>query len=240
MRIRRKFKKNKKRQMRRRLILAGLIPVALVLLIDSQLRPVIRTMAAYQANTCAVQAVNEAVYAQVAELGVEYGDLVELNTNQQGDVTALQTDMAALNRLQSSITQRIISQVGRLQQESIWVPLGTLIGGPLFSGRGPQIEIRLVPASYIETSVTNVFDSAGINQTRHQVMLNVKMTISAIIPGYSVSTEVSTGVCLAETVIVGLVPQAYTLVGDGTDPMVGLIEDYGAGEQLAPGIGSGE
>ena len=80
MRIRRKFKKNKKRQMRRRLILAGLIPVALVLLIDSQLRPVIRTMAAYQANTCAVQAVNEAVYAQVAELGVEYGDLVELNT----------------------------------------------------------------------------------------------------------------------------------------------------------------
>lgn len=232
MRIHGKFHKTRKKRGRWKLILAGLIPLALMLLVDCQLRPVIQTMAAYQANAYAVQAVNDAIYDQVSGLGVEYDDLIRLSINEAGDVTALQTDMVRMNRLQSSITKEIIQEVVALQQENIQVPLGTMIGGPFFSGRGPDVEIRLVPASFVETSITNVFDSAGINQTRHQIMLGVKMTMSAIIPGYSVSTDISTNVCLAETVIVGLVPEAYTLVGDGTDPIVGMIEDYSAQERV--------
>ena len=224
----RKFHKNKKSRIRWKLILAGLTLLALGLLIDSQLRPVIQTMAAYQAKNYAVEAINDAVYEQVSGLGVQYDDLVRINVNEAGDVTSLQTDIVSMNRLQSSITKRVVREASALRQESIRVPLGTMVGGPFFSGRGPDVEILLVPANFVETSITNVFDSAGINQTRHQIMLSVKMNMSAIIPGYSVSTDVSTNICLAETVIVGLVPEAYTLVGDGTDPLVGMIEDYNA------------
>ena len=69
---------------------------------------------------------------------------------------------------------------------------------------------------------------AGNNQTRHQIMLNVNMTVSAIIPGYSVTSQVSSDICVAETVIVGLVPEAYTQVGDGTGVLEGMLQDYGA------------
>ena len=64
----------------------------------------------------------------------------------------------------------------------------------------------------------------------YQILLNVRLEIQAVLPGYAAGTLVDTDVCLAETVIVGLVPGAYTWVSDGTDPLVGLIQDYGAGE----------
>ena len=136
--------------------------------------------------------------------------------------------MAELNRLQAGLTQRITLYLAKLRHQSVFIPLGTLLGGAIFSGRGPQVEIRLVPAEFVKTSITNVFEGAGINQTRHQIMLKVQVQMTAIIPGYSVSTQTDTDICLTETVVVGLVPEAYTVVGNGTDPLVGMIHDYDA------------
>ena len=226
---RKKFHARPRGQHRRlRIILWAGIPLAALLLIDWQLRPVIQTMISYQARNYAVQAINEAVYRQISNQEIGYDDMIQLKTDAEGKVTALQTDMAAMGQLQTGITREIAKEAARLREEKIRVPLGTLLGGPFFSGRGPEIQILLIPADLVETSVTNVFDSAGINQTRHQITLNVTMHLTAIIPGYSVSADVATNVCLAETVIVGLVPEAYTVVGDGTDPLVGMIEDYQA------------
>jgi len=69
-----------------------------------------------------------------------------------------------------------------------------------------------MPSGSVVTSVSNVFDSAGINQTRHQIMLNIKSTVSVIIPGYITSVPVETNMCIAESVIVGLVPDTYANV----------------------------
>ncbi len=226
-----RFKKHKNKK-NWKVLLAGILLLAISIIIDMQLRPVIQTMASYQAKQYAVQAINTAVLEETGRQGVSYENLVNLTLNDSGDVTSLQTDMVQMNRLQASVTQNIISQLALLQGKEIRLPIGTLIGGPVFSGRGPDVEVLLIPASNVETSMTNVFDSAGINQTRHQIMLSVKMSMSAIIPGYSVTTDVNTNICLAETIVVGLVPEAYTVVGDGTSPMVGMLEDFGARKGL--------
>ncbi|MEG0541575.1 MAG: sporulation protein YunB [Angelakisella sp.] len=136
--------------------------------------------------------------------------------------------MLELNRLQSSITQRMINHVMEFDSQTIWVSLGSILGGPIFSGRGPSIEIKLIPANFIQTKIANKFTSAGINQTRHQVVMDINLTVTAVLPGYRSSTTIDTNVVLAETVIVGNVPEAYTMVGDGTDSLVGMIQDYGA------------
>ena len=164
----------------------------------------------------------------MTEESLRYENLVHLTYSEAGNVTALQTDITSMNILQSNITNRIVQQILTFDNQTVDVPIGTLLGGPFFSGRGPEVEIKIIPASFIETQIVNRFDSAGINQTRHQIFLNVKLTVSAVIPGYSVTSDVNTNVLLAETVIVGAVPEAFTEVSDGTDPMVGLIQDYGA------------
>ena len=101
-----------------------------------------------------------------------------------------------------------------MEEQQIAIALGTLSGVQLLSGRGPDVHLRVEPAGYLTSEVENRFESAGINQTRHQIMLLLDMRVMAIIPGYTTSTEIHTEYCLAETVIVGTVPDTLlTLSG---------------------------
>lgn len=218
------------RRARLRWLLAALALCAGLAAADAQLRPAVTAAAESQAVLYATQAIQDTVYDQVSRLELEYGDLVRLTYSDQGSVTSLQTDMLAMSKFQSSVTRSIIGRILDFESHRLSLPVGTLTGSPILSGRGPEVEIKLVPSSFVETRIRNEFDSEGINQTRHQVVLNVKLDIQAVLPGYAISSRVDTDICLAETVIVGLVPSAFTLVSDGTDPLVGLIQDYGASE----------
>ncbi len=225
-----KRRKRKKRKFRIKCLLAALALLGGLAAADIQLRPAVTAAAESQAMLYATQAIQDTVYSQVSQMELQYGDLVRLTYSDQGSVTSLQTDMLAMSKFQSSVTSSIIQRILLFENHRLLLPIGTLTGSPILSGRGPKVEIKLVPSSFVETQIRNEFDSEGINQTRHQVILNVKMDIQAVLPGYSISSRVDTDICLAETVIVGLVPSAFTLVSDGTDPLVGLIQDYGAAE----------
>lgn len=220
----------KRRRFRRRCLLLALALLGTLLAADAKLRPAVTAAAGSQANLYATRAIQEAVYREVEQLQPEYGDLVRLTYSDQGTVTSLQTDMLAMSKLQSAVTASVIDSILQFSSQTITLPAGTLTGNPFLSGRGPAVEVRLIPAGFVQTRLKNVFDEAGINQTRHQILLNVRLEIQAVLPGYAIGSQVDTDVCLAETVIVGLVPGAYTWVSDGTDPLVGLIQDYGAGE----------
>ena len=229
MRIR-KEQKSKKRRLRLKCLLLAAVLIAALLGTDAQLRPAIAAAAGSQANLYATQAIQEAVFQEMEGLELEYGDLVRLTYSDQGSVTSLQTDMLAMSRLQSAVTTSVIESILRFSSQQVTLPAGSLTGNPFFSGRGPEVEIRLIPAGFVQTQMKNVFESAGINQTRHQILLNVRLDIQAVLPGYAIANQVDTDICLAETVIVGLLPGAYTWFSYGTDHLVGMIQDYGAGE----------
>ena len=86
----------------------------------------------------------------------------------------------------------------------------------------------LRPVGLVKTKIINQFDEAGINQTRHRIQLQVTVDMLSLLPGYRISSQAQCNVILAETIIVGLVPDAYTEVYGGTDDLVGMIQDYGA------------
>ena len=205
MRIR-KEQKSKKRRLRLKCLLLAAVLIAALLGTDAQLRPAIAAAAGSQANLYATQAIQEAVFQEMEGLELEYGDLVRLTYSDQGSVTSLQTDMLAMSRLQSAVTTSVIESILRFSSQQVTLPAGSLTGNPFFSGRGPEVEIRLIPAGFVQTQMKNVFESAGINQTRHQILLNVRLDIQAVLPGYAIANQVDTDICLAETVIVGLVP----------------------------------
>ena len=72
-----------------------------------------------------------------------------------------------------------------------------------------------MPESVVNTNLYHEFSQAGINQTLHRVYLQIDMEISAIIPGFSMQTEVSTNMEMGQTVIVGEVPGYFGAVGIG-------------------------
>ncbi len=209
-------------------IVSVIITLALLLFLNGRIGTAIRTVAASRSQLYISNIVHKAVEETLRREEVDYESIVTLNQNQNGDTTALITNTIRLNELQSSIMKNIIKSIHEYDEMSVAIPLGTLIGGHWLSGLGPKVVFHLVPVGTVQTRILNSLDSCGINQTHHQIKLEATIAISSVIPGYRVRSETVTSIVLAETVIVGLVPDAYTEVYGGTDELVGMIEDYGA------------
>ncbi|KAF5034077.1 Sporulation protein YunB [anaerobic digester metagenome] len=209
-----------------RLLAFILMIFGLLVAVDAQIRPMIKSMAAYQAKAYATRVINEAISTQLTINAVSYDSLVKVTTDYNGRVTSVQTDMVRLNLLKATMTNAASQQLALLQSQTIRIPLGTLLGWQVLSGRGPKIEFKIVPAGFVQSQLNHRFDSAGINQTRHQIIMQLDANIVAILPGYTAASEISSSLILAETVIVGVSPESFTQVLTKNDDTAGLIADY--------------
>ncbi|MCL1789663.1 MAG: sporulation protein YunB, partial [Oscillospiraceae bacterium] len=121
------------------------------------------------------------------------------------------------NKIKSRVSQSINEGMNTIEQSEIKIPLGTVSGINMLYGRGPAFPVRLTPRGYASVNLISKFTSAGINQTLHQITLTVSTDISAIIPGYTTSVNVETEFIIAQTIIVGTVPESYTHIILGED-----------------------
>ena len=193
---------------------AGLL--ALGLYVSAQMRPLLESLATARVSNAVTRIVSEAVYEAIETGELRYDGLVTLEKDGQGKVTAVRSNMAAFNHLQAEILDTILTRVGQVSARELSIPVGTLTGSALLAGRGPRIKVRMESLGTSEARFENAFTSAGINQTRHQIMLHVDVYVSVLLPGFTTATKVSNAFTVAETVIVGAVPDTYTYFS--TDP----------------------
>ncbi len=176
----------------------------------SHLRPVLTSLAtARVANTVTrivTASVNETVYGG----NVGYDNLIVLEKDNDGHIVAVKSNMAEFNRLQSEILARILERMSEVDTRELAIPAGTLTGSPLLAGRGPAIRVKMQSVGSPSAHFENAFTDAGINQTRHRVVLAVDVSVGILLPGFSTATRVSNSFTVAETVIVGSVPENYT------------------------------
>lgn len=177
-----------------------------------RLRPMIRPMAVARAKSTATRAINNAVDQALSMDSISYESLIILEKDSENRVTALKTNTAQINKLKAELTSVITEQISQIDQTKISIPIGSVIGGELLSGFGPRISITLLPVGYAETDIINTFSDAGINQTIHQILLDVTVTIGIVMPAYTEYATVSTSIVLGESVLLGNVPDNYTNV----------------------------
>ena len=142
----------------------------------------------------------------------QYGDLVTVERNVQGDVAAVISNMAKINLLQTEIADYVMEKLSDQMQSVIRIPFGNLVGGTLMSGMGPDIPVRIISVSNFYTDFSNDFTEAGINQTRHRIIIDFEVEIDMLIPGGTVRENIDTSVVVAETVIVGAVPDTFAKI----------------------------
>ena len=204
------MKRSKKRRCRNVLYLASVFffTVCVFTGIQRWIRPTVETRLIYQAKTYAVAALEETVRQELEQMDLSYGRLVRVS-REEGRVVSLETDTVLLNQIKSRITQAAVRKMEKLSDYRLTVPLGSVSGIDLFSGKGPKVRFLLQPQTAVESQILQQFQSAGVNQTQHRIYLQLDVEIEAVIPGFSAKTSVQTQVELAQTVIVGEVPQFY-------------------------------
>ena len=197
-------------------LLAAAGVLVLGLYVSAQMRPLLESLATARVSNAVTRIVSEAVYEAIETGELQYDGLVTLEKDSQGKVTAVRSNMAAFNHLQAEILDTILTRVGQVSARELSIPVGTLTGSALLAGRGPRVKVRMESLGTSEARFENAFTSAGINQTRHQIMLHVDVYVSVLLPGFTTATKVSNAFTVAETVIVGSVPDTYTYFS--TDP----------------------
>lgn len=204
------------------------LAVALIHMVNGRIRPMMVELAAARVNNEVVLLLGEEVEANP----LSYDDVVTLEKDAEGHITALKSDMNAVNAYRAKLLAGLVDGVDQLKHHDMSIPLGSLTGVDLLSGRGPGVPVKVLSVGAAKSSFENVFTAAGINQTRHQIMLHVTATISILLPGATTQTDVDAQMCVAETVIVGAVPENFTYFSqfDTAKEAADHYFDYGAGQ----------
>ena len=134
--------------------------------------------------------------------------------------------MAAFNRLQSQILDLILLRIDQVSARELSVPIGSLTGSQLLAGRGPRVSVRMESVGSSQAWFENEFESAGINQTKHRIVLNIVISVSILLPGFTTATEVPNAITVAETVIIGSVPDTYTYFSTPVETYLEDTKDY--------------
>lgn len=191
-------------------VLTMLVLVWLCIYALSELKPILSSLATARVSNTVTKIVNRSVTDTIYSGGVDYDTLISFEKDANGEITAVKSNMAEFNRLQSQILDDVLTKLSETSTKELSIPIGTLSGISLLSGRGPSITIRMQSVGSSSAHFENAFSSAGINQTKHQIMLVVDVHVSILLPGFKTLTKVSNTFSVAETVIVGSVPDTYT------------------------------
>ncbi len=203
-------------------IALGLLALALVAM--SHLRPILTSLATARVSNTVTRIVNAAVNETVYENNVDYDSLIELEKDNDGRIVAMKSNMLAFNRLQSAVLNNVLERMADVDTRELSIPLGTLTGSPLLAGRGPLLRVRMQSVGSPGAHFENEFSAAGINQTKHQIKLIVDVSVGILLPGFSTGARVSNSFNVAETVIVGSVPESYTYFH--SNDIQSTAEDY--------------
>jgi len=208
--------RRKKTGLLRRLLLAFLALTALVIMMEQNLSQTLLDMAFARAYSMAVETLNRAVH-KVTDDGVSYSDLMETQMDQQGRVSMLRANTMRMNALAAQTALVAEQELNSFENQFVEIPLGAALGVRFLSGFGPRLQVQILPVGAVNTGYDTEFETAGINQTRHKIFLTLRATVSLIIPTGSQMVEVESTMLIAESIIVGDVPQSFVDVSDQHD-----------------------
>ena len=197
-------------------LIAALILLLVILmftLFRRQYRTVLQELAQTQVKNTTSDMTNDAIARQIAEGTIAYDRIVYFEKDLNGRITALKTNMSELNRLKTDILHIINDQILALDTSELGIPVGSILLPEIFSGKGFVIPVRILSIRNSDASFVSHFSQAGINQTLHQVCMEVYIDVAILVLGETSCFTMTSEVVVAETVIVGDVPTTYLQTG---------------------------
>ena len=190
-----------------------LLVLALFFILRSKYRQVIEDLAQTQVKNTTSDLTNDAIARQIASGDIQYDRIVFFEKDLEGRITALKTNMSEVNRLKTDILNIINDEILALDHSDIGIPLGSLFFPELLSGRGPAIPVHILSIRNSDASFVSHFSQAGINQTLHRLNMEVSIDVAVLVLGQTSSFAMTSEVVVAETIIVGDVPQTFLQTG---------------------------
>lgn len=212
------YQQKYKRKKRRRAIVLLSVFLSFVVLsfvyVYCVVNPVVVGAVEHMIFSLSTSAVSDAVYEVLERNEITYEDFVQTEYDKDGNVTHLYLQTSRLNLIAREFYQVAQVYLDKMGKDGLDVAIGAFTGLPFLVGVGPKINLKLVSIGAMTSTFESKFTSAGINQTNHSVYIHLYASVSLILPACSKKIDSVTEMLVAESVIVGKVPQVY-LSGSG-------------------------
>ncbi len=188
--------------------------------IDRDLKPLIMALCDAEARGIAMSTINETIRDEFGNK-ISYDDLMTIKTDKEGNVVMLQANTVELNRIGSDVALAVQKRIENTGVRGGAIPIGAVLKSDLIAYYGPKLKFKMKPVGYVTTSYRSEFQAAGINQTRHIIYIDVTTNVQVVIPTARNSISITSNVPIAESIIVGKVPNTYaefgsSIINDGT------------------------
>jgi len=204
-----KYNKQKKRKAMILLALVFCFIVMFFLYVFFVVNPVVIEATEHSVFSLSTSAVSDAIFDVLEEENITYEDLVNIEYNDNGDIVLINLETIRLNMIARRFYQVAQIYLDNMGKIGVDVALGTFTGLPFLSGLGPKINLKLVSIGAMTSTFENKFLSAGINQTNHSIFIRLYASVSMILPCYEKKIDSVTEMLIAESVLIGKVPQVY-------------------------------
>ncbi|MGN0588424.1 MAG: sporulation protein YunB [Ruminiclostridium sp.] len=206
--------KNKKRRIRgyvgRIFVITGILALVALTAFDLYIKPTLVRLISYQCQLAAERIISNAVFGHVGDELNSYNDIVSFTFDNNGRISALNTDQNKINSLKSLINESINNEIDSISDETVGISIGSLSGISYFYGMGKELQFHVEPKGKADTKLVSKFKSAGINQTIHSIVLEVSVALTPVIAGFGEEVKVDTNLIISQTVLIGEVPDSYS------------------------------
>lgn len=192
-----------------------LLSAAIVLFVVFRINysSILRTLAQTQVQNSTSDLINDAIDTQIASGDIQYDRIVYFEKDLNGRITALKTNMSEVNRLKTSILNTINDEILAMDTADLGIPIGSMFLPEILAGKGPAIPVEIIAIRNSEATFSSNFSEAGINQTLQQLVMQISVDVSVLVLGDTSSFTVTSQVVVAETIIVGDVPETFLQTG---------------------------
>jgi sporulation protein YunB len=207
-------------------IAISLIIILLVsaIFIDLRVKKSLLVLATADVQLKGTQIINNIINEKVVSK-INYDDIVKVKTDKEGKIALIQPNTIILNQIMSTTVVEIADSLNHLSDSAIEIPFGQMLGIDLLAAYGPRMKVNVIPAGQAHVRVINKFEQAGINQTRHLIYFEIKSNIKIAVPLMKKDVEIVATVPMAETIIVGDVPQTYVNFKGSSEMVYPLIKE---------------
>ena len=195
------------------LIMLLVLAMLLLAIFRNKYHDAIQELAQTQVRNTTSDLINDAIDKQIGNGNIQYDRIVYFEKDLEGRITALKTNISEVNRLKTEILNLINNEILAIDNSDLGIPIGSLVLPELLAGKGPEIPVNIISIRNSDASFNSHFSEAGINQTLQKISMCVSVDVAVLVLGKTESFTVSSEVVVAETIIVGQVPDTYLQTG---------------------------
>jgi len=216
-----KVQKKIKHKLKVMLVVLLCLIVCFLLYLNYVVNPVIIATSTAKVRSLSQRAVENVVWQVLSDSAI-YDTLINITRDENGKILAVSSNSAIVNMLALELAEKAQDSLSQMGASGVDIPIGSFSGMPIFTGRGPIINIKMLPIGTIYCKFFSSFTAAGINQTNHRVYLRVLTSVSVILPMANQTIDTETQLMISESIIVGEIPDTY-LNSETLDEMLNLV-----------------